>query len=320
MVLNKFIKEEKSKVVIACFICGKEITRSKSVYRKANDEQREKIFCCKDCWKTDEGKKIKLKHMKQSCLEKYGVENIFQRTDIMKSAYMKKYGVENPFQIERVKKDLKQKGQIIEENGKTKAQNRSLKAQKTKEERYGDDLQGAIIRSKLEETNLKKYGSRQFFSSEAGKMTKENFVKRYGEEKGNKKWEDWKSKISCSLDNFVRIYGETEGYERLEDWKKKIAPTLENFILRYGEELGKQKFKNFYNQLSSVRGKSKISKLEIDFLDLLEKQLDISIERQISLFMFSWDGLLEDKKILLEVNGNFWHRDPRFYEKSFLFG
>jgi hypothetical protein len=190
MVLNKLIREEKSKVVVACFICGKEIIRTKATYKNDIEQKKEKVYCCKECWKTDEGKKIKLRHMKQSCLEKYGVENIFQRTDIMKSAYMKKYGVENPFQIERVKKDLKQKGQIIEENGKTKAQNRSLKAQKTIEERYGDDRQGAVIRSKLEETNLKRYGARQFFSSEAGKMTKENFIKRYGEEKGNKKWED----------------------------------------------------------------------------------------------------------------------------------
>ncbi len=84
--------------------------------------------------------------------------------------------------------------------------------------------------------------------------------------------------------------------------------------------MGKQRFKKFYDNLSSTRGKSSISRLEVDFLDLLEKQLGISIIRQISLFMFSWDGLLEDKKILLEVNGTFWHRDPRFYKKSFVFG
>lgn len=74
--------------------------------------------------------------------------------------------------------------------------------------------------------------------------TKENFIKRHGEEIGLKKYEHLKKACSRSqtLDRQIELYGEKEGLIRRDLILTKKAMTLQNFINRYGLELGTNKY------------------------------------------------------------------------------
>lgn len=50
---------------------------------------------------------------------------------------------------------------------------------------------------------------------------------------------------SGSLNNFIRRYGEELGKLKYQDFCNKSARTLDNFINQYGEELGNKKWKNY---------------------------------------------------------------------------
>jgi hypothetical protein len=86
----------------------------------------------------------------------YGVDNYFQQSDKMKLHYLNALGVDNPSKSKEI-------------------QNKMFN---TRLELYGD-LQGAVPRKQLEETCLKRYGNKQFFGSDVGKMSNDNLQEKY---------------------------------------------------------------------------------------------------------------------------------------------
>jgi DNA-binding cell septation regulator SpoVG len=108
--------------------------------------------------------KIKTKKFKQTCIEKYGVDNPNKSKEIrekINKTILKKYGVSNISQNEEIKK------KIIET---------CLKKFKVK---YF--LQSKEIRNKINDTVIKKYGVKYLFNSE---IVKDNIrlsnIKKYG--------------------------------------------------------------------------------------------------------------------------------------------
>lgn len=123
---------DKNSEVGKCKSCGKD-TRFKSIARGFQE------FCGIKCSNSFGDKKSKTK---QVCLEKYGVENVFQNEDIkkiMKKTVVEKYGVENVSQSELIKK---QKRDTIKIN-------------------YGDDYAKIVVAKRIK-TCLKKYGVRHY--------------------------------------------------------------------------------------------------------------------------------------------------------------
>jgi len=61
-----------------------------------------------------------------------------------------------------------------------------------------------------------------------------------------------------------------------------------------------------------------ISKLETEFFNLIEEETGLQILRQVGIgdCRYSFDGQIEGTKILLEVNGTFFHADPRVYAET----
>lgn len=114
-----------------CPVCGKPVK-----FQSLGRGYRE--FCSLRCAGNDEKTKQKVK---QTCLERYGVENAFQSEEIQskfKQTCLEKYGVENPFQSEKIKERIK----------------------KVNKENLGVDypMQSKKVRNKSKKTCLDKYG------------------------------------------------------------------------------------------------------------------------------------------------------------------
>jgi len=143
-------------------------------------------------------------------------------------------------------------------------------------------------KNKRKETNLKLYGSEHNF--------KRNSPSRI----------EWQK----------RLFDE-EGITNVFQRKEVIEKSMLTILEKYGTE--------FYTKhISSVRGMNVISSLNKKIFDILkENEINFSIEHKIKIskefrssknnYYFSYDILLENKK-LIEVNGDYWHGNPKIYK------
>jgi len=106
----------------------------------------------------------KIRKTKQSNLEKYGVENVFQSKEIkdkQQKTIKEKYGVDNISQINTIK-DKKKNTMLehfgVENPGQSEVIKQKIKA--TNLERYGfeNQFQNEDIKNKIKTTNLERYG------------------------------------------------------------------------------------------------------------------------------------------------------------------
>jgi len=74
----------------------------------------------------------------------------------------------------------------------------------------------------------------------------EKYILKYGEE-GKKKFQEKKKNIDrgMGLKSCIRRYGEQIGNRKYEEWKSEVSQNKENFIKRYGNNQGEKKFKEF---------------------------------------------------------------------------
>ena len=160
--------------------------------------------------------KIKASNMrKQSCLEKYGVENAAQNLKVrekMINTCLEKYGVKNTFQNNNVKNKIKE----------------------TMIKRYGveNPNQSESIKNKSKSTNLEKYG---FEYSSQNKENREKYKKtcfeKYGFENPSQNNEIKNKKIVTALKNWGVKYPiqNSEIFEKALDnshkFKKYVLPS-----------------------------------------------------------------------------------------------
>lgn len=138
------------------------------------------------------------------------------------------------------------------------------------------------VKKRTENTNLNKYGE------------KHNFSKNHP---SRKKWEE----------RLLKEEGITNVFQR-ESVKNKSIDTI---LKKYGKEL--------WLQAVTTRGSGIISKLnKMVFSILEENDINFSIEFKIKRkdgYYYSYDILLENNKII-EINGDYWHGNPKIYKKD----
>ena len=141
-----------------------------------------KLPYCKSCGNDQTQAKIK-----ETCLEKYGVEHAFQNADVqakMKETCLEKYGCENPFQNADVQAKIKET--CLEKYGfEHPFQNADVQAKRkqTFMEKYGceNPLQNADVQAKRKETCLEKYGCENPSQNADVQATrKETCLEKYG--------------------------------------------------------------------------------------------------------------------------------------------
>jgi hypothetical protein len=108
-------------------------------------------------------------------------------------------------------------------------------------------------------------------------ITLENLIEKYKDiDEATRRYEDWKSKVSCSLDNFIKRHGDTEGEKRYNAWKQKICSnfTEDSLISKHGEELGREKYLQYINNAINPKNPSFSSVTISDRGDILRSNLE----------------------------------------------
>jgi hypothetical protein len=189
----------------------------------------EKSGCyCNSCSKKNG--KIKIK---QTCLERYGVEYHSQSNDFKDKLQMiDKYNLDYQLKIERIKEKRKQTN-LKKYGVEHPLQNKDIK-EKIKQtclEKYGVEHphQNIFVQEKFKNTCLEKYGTiTPLLTSEIKEKIKQTCLEKYGVENVNKLQEIKDKKIKKSLEKYGVEYPLQN-----EDIKEKIKQTC---IEKYGKE------------------------------------------------------------------------------------
>lgn len=152
-------------------------------------------------------------------------------------------------------------------------------------------------------------------------ITKENLIKKYGENDGIKYYDDYvnKQKITKSTEYMIEKYGE----EKTKKINASKGLTIENFIKKYGEEEGLRRY-----EISINNHKNYFSKISQKFFS----ELDNIIAKKYTTYYATKNGeygvMLNNKtyarldyfilelNICIEFNGTYYHADPRFFNEN----
>lgn len=197
---NTYVTRD-TRVIGKCIMCDNSFDKS------LNKLHKQRNFGCKNC-----AKKIKFDRIKNTMVDKYGVEYAAQSHifyDKMKKTNLEKYGVEHANQSEEIKQkvietNLEKYGveysiQLLETQEKQKKTNlekygvehqlhrKEIKEQikKTNLEKYGIEypIQSEEVKQKIRQNNLEKYGCEFYTQTEIMKnKTKETNLEKYGVE------------------------------------------------------------------------------------------------------------------------------------------
>jgi hypothetical protein len=176
--------------------------------------------------------KERVEKMKQTCLEKYGVDNPFKNEEIkekIKQTNLEKYGVENYAQTEECKEKAKQTNlerYSVEYYSQTDEHNERVK--QTSQEKFGTDYytQTDEYKERARQTCLDKYGVDNPFKDEAIKeKIKQTNLEKYGVESYTQSDEfKEKYKQTCLEKYDAESYTQTDDFKenfKNSDWVKK---------------------------------------------------------------------------------------------------
>ena len=165
----------------------------------------------------------------------------------------------------------------------------------------------------------KKYWLRKGYSEEEAKEeikricgvgSKEQFIKRYGETEGLKKWEErqikWQNTLNLKSDE-----------EKILINKKKNH-TIESYILNgLSEEEARKKSYEYYNKRKNY------SNISQKFFELLDENLNHNTYYKIKNYEQQFNGCNVDffdknMNIVIEFNGDYWHGRKGKYDDDFV--
>ena len=184
MSFNKLLFDSAKKtdqVLCMCDYCGSQFKRLKHVIIRSNKIVSKDSCGSKECTvaKRRESHIVKFgcdnpmkndtcrDKQKMTCLEKYGVDNIFKDKNKIKNTIIDLFGVDHPSKSPEVKNKKKEKSQ----------------------ERFGTDnpMQSDVVKNKVKQTCLDKYGVDCAFQADEVKIKiKETNIERHGVENPSK--------------------------------------------------------------------------------------------------------------------------------------
>lgn len=117
-----------------------------------------------------------------------------------------------------------------------------------------------------------------------------------------------------------RGYNDIDARKLAIDFRKLKSPYSNQFS-NY-KDLKPNEIKKLISELARNRGlkglvsmRSGVSSLEHRFANCLDEK-KISYKRQVILGRYAYDFLLVDFKTIVEINGTYWHADPRVYKEN----
>lgn len=156
-------------------------------------------------------------------------------------------------------------------------------------------------------------------------ITKENLVKKYGEELGKQKWNEYvqKQHYTKTLDYLIEKYGKEKGLSEYKRICSEKLLTKENFIRKYGEIDGIIKWKSYLDGIN--RGYSKVA---LNFIKQIVKANKENHklfygenEKKFDIFENGFTYVLVDlydetTNKVIEFYGDFWHANPLIYKEN----
>ena len=141
-------------------------------------------------------------------------------------------------------------------------------------------------------------------------ITKEHMIEKYGEEKGNKRWNEYvdRQKYTKSKEYMVNKFG-YDGWVRINKLK---AITLDNFIRKYDEEEGNKRWNEYIKMMTRTYSKSSQK-----FFNELDQYLNNNYttyyatkNTEISRGKYRLDYYIKELNICIEFNGDHFHGNP----------
>jgi hypothetical protein len=150
-------------------------------------------------------------------------------------------------------------------------------------------------------------------------ITINNLIKKYGEDIGLQKWEDYcdKQKITKSKDYVVKKYG-------INKWKDICTKKAQVHNPLYISEKEGITIEEALSKIAARRGTAYTSKLELDFIKMLEIQFGPLDHTTYHKPFGQWDHEnnqyviydIKHKNCIIEFNGDYWHANPKYYSKN----
>jgi hypothetical protein len=149
--------------------------------------------------------------------------------------------------------------------------------------------------------------------------TKENFIQRYGEEKGLKKWDLYvnKQKLTKSKEYIYKKHGK-DAFIKIN---KSKANTLENFIKRHGIEIGNKKYMEYIEKQKvyfSKKSQDLFKIIDDLFKDKTTYYNNKNTEYGVNLIdkYAKLDFFILEDNICIEFNGDVFHANPNIYKEN----
>jgi len=249
---------------------GKATSKSKFIDRNRNIVGKVEFRQLKSSLKKDPtfllnpSKEEMVNKYKQTCLEKYGVENPSQLKEVKqkrKQTCLKKYGAEHPLQNKNVLNKL----------------------QKTNIKKYGNvcSAQNDEVKNKIKNTCLERYEAEHFFQSEEVKeKIKQTNFERYGVENPSQNIEIKNKQKQTNL----KKYGFTQ-FSKTKKYKEKVKQTN---IEKYGVEHSSQN-KEIKEKIKQTRIEKGLTKL-YDGKTIKEWAQDPNIASVMTIRRVIWSG------------------------------
>jgi uncharacterized protein YeeX (DUF496 family) len=294
-------------------------------------------FCKKDvkniyahnakCIRYKSEKNLFLMSLKDKIMELNNHNSILNIVQMLKDDYVDDYEF---ISWSSISKKIKEWGGIARSISETKKLESCIeKTHTTNIKKYGGTgnvFSSPDIIKKRDETNLARYGVKNIFASDGFKSTILN-NEDFWLEKHKMTRKDLISK--CSKESWDKLT-DSERKQRCFIASEKLKCAIEykhgmsysNFISKSQKEswsrlTSEEKAERTKNYIT-LSGKS--SKLEKDFLDILEKSVEVQRQRWLryidddSIISKCYDAHILGSNILIEINGDFWHANPSMYK------
>lgn len=176
-----------------------------------------------------------------------------------------------------------------------------------------------VYKDKIESTNMKRFGVKNPSQAKAiKKKKKETFLKNFGYENNfcNPKIQkvaqshiDYEKAQESMRDTLIEKYGDSV-------YNPSQIPGVS---VKIGESQKKRISKMTADERRRMTEKARaninyVSSQEIRIQTILN-QLDVEYTANGFLYAYNWD-LIFKNKVIIEVQGDFWHANPKFYKES----
>lgn len=151
--------------------------------------------------------------------------------------------------------------------------------------------------------------------------TLENFIRRYGEENGICKWDEYceRQRYTNTLEYFTEKYGKKEGWRRYTETNQQKAHTIENVQKVHGCTF-EEAVSMLASRASRLKFTSDLEQILVDEIEKIIGPLTYTVKtKQYCVWgnnKANFYDIVHNKRAI-EFNGDYWHCNPKKYPPNY---